>query len=195
MGTYSRRLTRNRRPLSAELLCLLVVVAGSVLTAWYAGHAVVPNLSIIQTAVAFLGVNATSTAPQVGYSPGRQQEQPAAGQAAPAAADSARQFCQSSETPAFANGMAALKQQLGDAMGTPVECEHVASVGGDTIQQTSTGLAAYNRSTNTVTFTDGWRHWALTANGFVTWDGTEANPPANAVEANGDAGASPNQDQ
>jgi hypothetical protein len=36
---------------------------------------------------------------------------------------------------------------------------------------------AYSKLTNTVSFTDGWRHWAITANGAVTWEGTDPNPP------------------
>ena len=52
-------------------------------------------------------------------------------------------------------------------MGAPLECEHPASGNGDTIQQTTTGLAAYTSATNTVSFTDGWRHWAITPSGFV----------------------------
>ena len=63
-------------------------------------------------------------------------------------------------------------------MGTPVECEHPADTSGDTVQQTTTGLAAYTQATNTVSFTDGWRHWAISPSGFVSWEGTESTPPA-----------------
>jgi hypothetical protein len=79
--------------------------------------------------------------------------------------------------PAFALGLSGLKQQLGDSMGTPVECEHAISASGDTVQQTTTGLAAYDKATNTVSFTDGWRHWAITPRGFVAWEGSDSNPP------------------
>jgi hypothetical protein len=73
--------------------------------------------------------------------------------------------------------MAALRAQVGDAMGNPVECEHGGSVVGDTVQQTSTGLATYSSMTNTETFTDGWHHWELGPNGLVAWEGTSADPP------------------
>jgi hypothetical protein len=59
-----------------------------------------------------------------------------------------------------------------------VECEHVTSPSGDTQQQTTTGLLAYTKASNTVSFTDGWRHWALTAQGYVTWEGPQSEPPA-----------------
>ncbi len=86
-------------------------------------------------------------------------------------------LCHPGQSPAFAVGMDNLKQQLGNAMGVPLECEHPTSAIGDTIQQTTTGLAAYSKLTNTVSFTDGWRHWAITARGPVTWEGTDPNPP------------------
>jgi hypothetical protein len=63
-------------------------------------------------------------------------------------------------------------------MGKAVECEHAASAAGDTVQQTSTGLAAYDKASNTVSFTDGWRHWELTAQGLVSWEGEDKMPPA-----------------
>ena len=69
-------------------------------------------------------------------------------------------------------------------MGVPIECEHASSGGGNTVQQTSTGLAAYNSLTNTDTFTDGWHHWALTPNVLVTWEGPEAQPPRQAPASN-----------
>jgi hypothetical protein len=85
-------------------------------------------------------------------------------------------FCQPGQSPAFANGLAALRAQLGDVMGSPLECEHSSTTAGDTVQQTSTGLAAYSSVTNTVTFTDGWRHWALHDAALVSWEGTESAP-------------------
>jgi hypothetical protein len=70
-----------------------------------------------------------------------------------------------------------LKQQVGNTIGAPIECEHSTSPAGDTIQQTTTGLVAYTRLSNTVTFTDGWRHWAMTPRGLVIWEGTDSTPP------------------
>ncbi len=157
---YSRRLTRKRTPLSAEFMYLLVVLAAGVMTAYWAGHQVGMDLSGIETVASVLGVDeTTASTPDVGYTAAQ----------AP--------YCAAGQQPAFLNGMAALKQQVGDPMGTPVECEHVASAAGDTVQQTSMGLAAYDKATNTVSFTDGWRHWALTAQGLIAWEGDSAAPP------------------
>jgi hypothetical protein len=161
---YSRRLTRKRPPLSAEFMYLLVVLAAGIMTAYWAGHQFGMDLSGIETLASVLGIDETAaSSPDVGY------VQPQA------------PYCASGQTPAFLNGMAALKQQVGDAMGTPVECEHVASAAGDTEQQTSKGLAVYDKATNTESFTDGWRHWALTAQGMVTWEGDSSSPPAAAA--------------
>jgi hypothetical protein len=165
MAYVSRRLTRKRSPLSAEFMCLLVVLAAGVATAWWAGHAIGMNLSVIETVASALGIDErTGSTHQVGYS--------LQGSASPPAP-----YCQPGEAPTFANGMAVLKQQVGNVMGTPVECEHADSSAGDTLQQTSTGLAAYHAGTNTASFTDGWRHWALTPSGMVSWEGTESDPP------------------
>jgi hypothetical protein len=165
---------------SPELVYLLVVLAAGIATAWWAGHKIGFDLSGISTAASVLGLTETAQAqvPQrvVGYSPGPAAASADAGQATQSSAAAAA-YCDPGQVPAFALGLADLKQQLGDTMGTPVECEHVASAGGDTVQKTTTGLAAYNRATNTVSFTDGWRHWALTPGGLVTWEGTDPNPP------------------
>jgi len=94
---------------------------------------------------------------------------PIAGAAAP--------YCRSGQAPQFVFGFAALAQ-AGAPMGTALECEHANPANGDTLQQTSTGLSFYRKSTNTPTFTDGYNHWALTATGLVTWTGTSIDPPA-----------------
>jgi hypothetical protein len=86
-------------------------------------------------------------------------------------------FCNPGQVPTFSQGLVKLRQQVGDAMGSPAECAHSTSATGDLVQQTTTGLAAYDILTNTVTFTDGWRHWAVTPTGYVTWEGTESLPP------------------
>ena len=62
-------------------------------------------------------------------------------------------------------------------MGNPFECEHPNNANGDTLQKTTTGLAFYRKSTNTPTFTDGYRHWGLTATGIVGWVGDAVDPP------------------
>lgn len=88
-------------------------------------------------------------------------------------------FCAPGLAPHFSLGFADLKGALGGTMGDPVECEHPNSANGDTLQQTSTGLAMYRQSTNTSEFTDGWNHWALEPAGIVAWSGgTEFGPVA-----------------
>jgi hypothetical protein len=170
MGYSGRRhFTRKQSVLSAESMYLLVVLAAGIVTAWWGVHTVGVDLSDIQTAASALGLSgAVGATHQVGYSQATADLR-AAAIVAP--------HCNPGQTPAFSNGLAQLKAQVGAAMGAPVECEHPASVIGDTVQQTSTGLAAYYKITNTVTFTDGWRHWAITPDGFVAWEGTEAQPP------------------
>ena len=89
-------------------------------------------------------------------------------------------YCGPGTRPQFANGFAALKAALGPVMGEPIECEHNDGNSGDIVQQTSTGLAFWRKSTNTPTFTDGYRHWALTTRGLVAWEGSSIDPPATA---------------
>ncbi|MBI2756251.1 MAG: SGNH/GDSL hydrolase family protein [Chloroflexi bacterium] len=100
--------------------------------------------------------------------------------AGPAAAAPLRQFawCAPGVTPAFAFGFAALRVHVGAAMGEPIECEHANPENGDTLQQTTTGLAFYRKRTNTPTFTDGQSHWALTTGGLETWQGSAVDPPS-----------------
>lgn len=65
------------------------------------------------------------------------------------------------EPPFFAHGFAALKEQLGELMGEPIELEHPPPDGGaDAVQLTSTGLAAW-RQGELPAFTDGNHTWAL----------------------------------
>jgi hypothetical protein len=93
--------------------------------------------------------------------------------------------------PHFAFGFAALKAELGATMGDPVDVEQQASDTGDALQQTTTGLVVYRAGTNTPIFTDGYRHWALTARGLVSWTGASVDPPPAVVENPPPAG--PNQ--
>jgi hypothetical protein len=87
-------------------------------------------------------------------------------------------FCEAGQSPAFIFGFADLKYALGYIMGDPVECEHANSANGDTLQQTTTGLAIYRQATNTPEFTDGWNHWALTDQGVVAWSGSPPDAPS-----------------
>jgi hypothetical protein len=171
MAAYRRHLLHKRSPMSAEFMYLVVVLVAATATAWFAAHQIGMNLSVIESVASVLGINETvGTTHEVGYS----QTQP------DQTDNSVPPYCQAGATPAFVNGLAALKQQIGDVMGTPLECEHAASAQGNTVQQTSTGLAAYDSLTNTDTFTDGWHHWALTSDGVVTWEGTDSTPPVQA---------------
>jgi hypothetical protein len=102
------------------------------------------------------------------------------GIASPVAAQSAP-FCAPGQAPQFVFGFAALRQIIGPAMGEAIECEHPNSANGDTLQRTTTGLAFYRKSTNTPTFTDGWRHWALLRAGVVAWSGSDIDPPGVAL--------------
>jgi hypothetical protein len=97
---------------------------------------------------------------------------------APARPVHAQPFCRPGEAPEFRLGFALLKEQLGPLMGEPAECEHLDRARGDTLQRTSTGLAYYRPATNTPAFTDGYRHWAWTADGLVAWEGAAISPPA-----------------
>ncbi len=92
-------------------------------------------------------------------------------------------YCESGKSPEFVFGFAALKAAVGDPMGTPLECEHTNPENGDALQQTTTGLSFYRKSTNTPTFTNGFEHWALTPNGLVYWVGDSIDPPPDAPPA------------
>ena len=86
-------------------------------------------------------------------------------------------YCAEGQGPEFSLGFADLQLQLGDTMGVPIECEHSDRATGDTLQNTTTGLAFYRKSTGIIMFTDGWNHWALTAYGLVSWEGASVDPP------------------
>jgi hypothetical protein len=175
---YLNRSTK-RTAGSAELVYLLIVLVAGITTAWWAGQRIGLDLSSLSTIPRLLGISAPSR-PTSGFDAREQLLQSSASasstsaEAAPAAL---APYCSPGEAPAFVFGVAELKQHLGDTMGSPVECEHPATVAGDTVQQTTTGLAAYHQRSNTVTFTDGWQHWALTPSGVVTWEGTQSEPP------------------
>jgi len=92
-------------------------------------------------------------------------------------------FCRPGEVPAFTFGFAALKAELGPIMGDPIECAHPNDANGDVLQNTTSGLSFWRKSTNTPTFTDGYRHWGLTPGGLVAWTGDSIDPPATSVGA------------
>ena len=82
--------------------------------------------------------------------------------------------------PRYIHGVATLKAVVGTDMGEPLECERVTDAAGDTEQRTTTGLAYYRAASNTVGFTNGWDHWALTGDGAVHWTGQGVEPPPDA---------------
>jgi hypothetical protein len=87
--------------------------------------------------------------------------------------------CPPGASPTFVLGFAELKQRLGDRMGTPLTCERPGPEG-DSLQQTTTGMARYRKSTNVPSFTQGDEHWALTERGLVYWRGRALDPPDDA---------------
>jgi hypothetical protein len=188
--TYLNRTRVRRSAGSPELLSLLIVLVAGVAAAWWISGRIGMDLSSLKAAPAILGLNPT-TRPLSGFD-GRVStieaasaaagvaDAPAEAAAVPVEAQAtspAAPFCRPGQTPEFVHGLAELKRLLGDPMGTPIECEHPANAGGDTMQQTTTGLAAYYRASNAVTFTNGWEHWALTPDGLIFWEGTQSEPP------------------
>jgi len=90
--------------------------------------------------------------------------------------------CGSTQAPGYQFGFANLSALLGPTMGSPVSCEYADPNGtGDTLQDTSVGLAFWRKATNTPTFTDGSSHWGLTDVGLVAWTGSSIDPPALAL--------------
>lgn len=79
--------------------------------------------------------------------------------------------CQADQPPRFLFGFAALRDRLGATMGEPVECEHMDSETGDSLQRTTTGIAYQRKGSNMPTFTNGQESWALTSSGVAYWMG------------------------
>jgi hypothetical protein len=83
----------------------------------------------------------------------------------------------SSACASFNEEFSALAQAIGGTMGEPMECAHDDPATGDTLQQTSTGLAILRRHSGAATFTDGYRRWAVDTRGVITWEGEAMDPP------------------
>jgi hypothetical protein len=172
--SYLNRNTSRKSAPSAELLYLFIVLAAGAATFWYFGHKIGTDLSSLSTAASFLGIGAP-----VRY----EQRAPVQGittaPAQPKAETSAQgaPYCTAGQAPTFVSALAELKVQIGDVMGTPLECEHPGDAVGDVVQQTSTGLAVYTKLTGTARFTDGWNNWALRDDEVVVWEGTSLEPP------------------
>jgi hypothetical protein len=170
MAYINRHYAQRRSAGRAELLYLLVVLLAGVATAWWAGQKLGMDLSSITTVAAVLGLTeSTGITHPVGHASAPAAVQSDAAPSAP--------YCEAGQTPTFGDKLAALKQRLGETMGSPTECAHPSAAVSDTIQQTTTGLAEYNQLTDTASFTDGWRHWASTPGGDVAWEGTDSDPP------------------
>jgi hypothetical protein len=138
----------------------MVVLCGTAAVVWWWTHDVRLDLSLLNEVASVVGYRNVKV-PHIGFE-------------APTCAPGAQ--------PAFGPDLAPLKRQLGDTMGQAVECEHLNTDNGDMLQQTTTGLAVYQASSHRSTFTDGWRHWALTSSGMVTWVGVDSNPPLEASQ-------------
>jgi hypothetical protein len=87
--------------------------------------------------------------------------------------------CYVGQRPTFDYGFANLRAAIGDRMGDPASCERYGPEG-DALQQTTTGLARYRKTSNTPTFTSGSEHWAMTERGLVYWTGSALDPPPDA---------------
>lgn len=105
---------------------------------------------------------------------------------APLASAQESPHCPAGQSPRFVLGFEQLEAQLGATMGEPTTCEYPDPNGtGDTLQETTTGLAFWRKSTNIPTFTDGWDHWALTPRDLIHWTGESIDPPGAAAPAPG----------
>ncbi len=86
-------------------------------------------------------------------------------------------------------GFRDLADLLGALVGEPLECEHADASTGDVVQQTSTGLLYWRKSTNTPTFTNGDQHWALRGEQILQWSGDSVDPPDDAESPRAEAQA------
>lgn len=93
-------------------------------------------------------------------------------------------YCPPGQVPEFNFGFAELKRRLGSIMGEPTSCVYGDPNGTkDNLQNTTNGLAFHRDSTNTPTFTNGYKHWALVDQDgdgnpeTVEWEGESIDPP------------------
>src|SRR6266852_828945 len=97
--SYVNRRYSKKHSGSAELMCLLIVLAAGFTTAWCAGHKLGMDLSSVTVVASILGLTETGrvTHGAAGYQPNvsAQADQPAA---AP--------YCAPGQTAAFAGGLA-----------------------------------------------------------------------------------------
>jgi hypothetical protein len=125
--TPATRWVPKRRHAGADhdlMLGLMAVLAGTCAVAWWWTTEVRVDLSLLDQIWSVVGYRDIKV-PHVGYD-------------RPSGAS-----CESGGQPTFGSDLAPLKQQIGEAMGQRLECEHVNPDNGDLLQQTTTGLAAY----------------------------------------------------
>jgi hypothetical protein len=154
-----------------KLVSLVIVVGVIVLLAQALG---ILDLSALRDLSPSLSIDQTS-GEAAQPTPSSPTPSPAAARPSPTA-PTAGETC-TAERPRFVHGLAALKAAVGTDMGEPLECERVIDAEGDTEQRTTTGLSYYRTATNTVAFTNGWDHWALTGNGALHWTGRKLESP------------------
>lgn len=172
-----------------ELLALALVTGVFLASTLWLVRVIGVDLTPVASLGATFGLEEVAPPPQVGYQPTPVAQPattlPGSGRASAESESTVAQggapFCAQGQAPQFALGFAQLRGHIGEVMGQPVECEHANPENGDSLQRTTTGLAVYRKESGTVTFTDGWRHWALTPSGLVTWEGQASDPPANAT--------------
>jgi hypothetical protein len=102
-------------------------------------------------------------------------------------------YCAPGERPTFSFGFAALKTELGDLMGEPIECAHPEMAPprgvsrddesalfptGNVLQETTTGVAVFFGAQNVPTFSAGWDRWAVADGGLVYWASQGSTPPS-----------------
>jgi hypothetical protein len=88
-------------------------------------------------------------------------------------------FCPVLQTSPFVSAFASLREEVGAAMGQPIECAHADGTTGDAHQQTSTGIAVFKQDGDVAIFTNGREFWRLTPAGLAYWEGWHghAGPP------------------
>jgi hypothetical protein len=161
-----RRYYRRARTMSASIGVVVVVGVWLGVAGWMS-QIVSIDLADVVNFPAGLGFTMWSGHPMRGHP----------GATAPLVAEAPSPAVCTPEHVAFVYGLADLKFRLGEPMGEALECERAVDEQGNTVQLTTTGLAAYDQHTQTVTFTDGWRHWALAQGRLLSWEGDLAAPP------------------
>jgi hypothetical protein len=78
--------------------------------------------------------------------------------------------CPTEEPVQFAPALVRLQSLVGEPMGAPRSCSF-QDADGDTLQQTTTGLALYRPSTDLALFSNGQQFWTLTGGELQQWTG------------------------